>query len=480
MSYQLIECPPHGTAHRSMRALSAVCRLASHPGGQPMCRPPSTCACRWITDCPPSELVLNTTRYPLAAIPSCLATSLAICSISAISAGDVTSFSDATCALGITSTCTGACGFTSLIAMHVASSVTIFAGISPLAIRQNRHFSVIPTLLHFLSTRLDRPRQGRERRAHHRERRHRRRLESQHRVTQAHHAEPRGHELFELRALHSTLGTDDDRDRLQESRPMLTCVRHRLGHQQPHRFARHVEHELRSLGRRRDRALDRRVGIRRRQPRTVRLPERTGHPGRDLLLERRPLAARVHALRPLEHHGPPARRRKLRGLFREPQHAIAIRDGKHEVHRRRYTVTGWTDLNMGRPSYAMQFPDVIGTEGTTNTFLDSFLRGNRDDQPRRSDGSILQALNLMNASLIENKLALTGATASPLMVASAPLNNTDAVNKLFLTILSRYPSASEMSTAIASLPTATGAARNSAIQDLAWALYNKVDFVFNY
>ena len=145
-----------------------------------------------------------------------------------------------------------------------------------------------------------------------------------------------------------------------------------------------------------------------------------------------------------------------------------------------YTVTGWTDLNMGRPSYAMQFPDVVNTEGTTNAFLDSFLRGNRDDQPRRSDGSILQALNLMNASLIEDKLALTGAVASPLMVDSVKLNNTDAVNKLFLTILSRYPSAAEMSTAMGSLPTATGAARNSAMQDLAWSLYNKVDFVFNY
>jgi hypothetical protein len=145
-----------------------------------------------------------------------------------------------------------------------------------------------------------------------------------------------------------------------------------------------------------------------------------------------------------------------------------------------YTVTGWTELNMGRPSFAMRFPDVIGTEGTTNAFLDSFMRGNRDDQPRRSDGSILQALNLMNASLIESKFALTGATASPLMVASVALNNTDAVNKLFLTILSRYPSAAEMSTAVGSLPTATGTARNNAIQDLAWSLYNKVDFVFNY
>ncbi len=146
-----------------------------------------------------------------------------------------------------------------------------------------------------------------------------------------------------------------------------------------------------------------------------------------------------------------------------------------------YTVNGWTDLNGDRPKYTMQFPDVVNMDGTTNAFLDSFLRGNRDDQPRRSDGSILQALNLMNATLIENKFALTGATASPLLAeAATKLNNTDAVNKLYLTILSRYPSSTEMSTAMAGLPTANGAARNSAIQDLAWSLFNKVDFVFNY
>jgi hypothetical protein len=59
------------------------------------------------------------------------------------------------------------------------------------------------------------------------------------------------------------------------------------------------------------------------------------------------------------------------------------------------------------------------------------------------------------------------------------MNNTDAVNRLYLTILSRYPSDDEKSKALASLPTATSA-RNQAMQDLAWSLYNKVDFVFNY
>ena len=37
-------------------------------------------------------------------------------------------------------------------------------------------------------------------------------------------------------------------------------------------------------------------------------------------------------------------------------------------------------------------------DGDARTFLDSFLRGNRDDQQRRQDGSILQALAMMNMS----------------------------------------------------------------------------------
>ena len=126
---------------------------------------------------------------------------------------------------------------------------------------------------------------------------------------------------------------------------------------------------------------------------------------------------------------------------------------------------------------------MTNPEATTNAFLDSFVRGNRDDQPRTTDGSILQALNLMNATLVENKLAFTGATAGKLMTDIAQLtgaSNTDVVNKLYLNILSRYPSSSEMSTALASLPTGNGTTRNNAIQDLAWSLFNKVDFVFNY
>ena len=50
----------------------------------------------------------------------------------------------------------------------------------------------------------------------------------------------------------------------------------------------------------------------------------------------------------------------------------------------------------GTVSYAMQLPEPLnmpdGGNGAVNNFLNSFLRGNRDDQPRKGDGSILQAL----------------------------------------------------------------------------------------
>jgi hypothetical protein len=51
------------------------------------------------------------------------------------------------------------------------------------------------------------------------------------------------------------------------------------------------------------------------------------------------------------------------------------------------------------------------------------------------------------------------------------------IDTLFLTVLSRYPSDTERATANAALGQGD---RRKAAEDLLWALYNKVDFVFNY
>ena len=144
-----------------------------------------------------------------------------------------------------------------------------------------------------------------------------------------------------------------------------------------------------------------------------------------------------------------------------------------------YTVSGFTDQGFPNPSYAMQLPDVaINTNnGGANAVLNSFLRGNRDDQPRKQDGSILQALTLMNNQFVEARLTASGTTASPLIANNLTLANPDLINTLYLNILSRLPSSDEMTKAQAALG---GSNRTAAVQDLVWSLYNKVDFVFNY
>ncbi len=172
-------------------------------------------------------------------------------------------------------------------------------------------------------------------------------------------------------------------------------------------------------------------------------------------------------------------RKFVRRLWSEEVHdAVAQSSGTFPS----YTITGFTDQGFPKPSYAMQLPDTVGMPAGDigNNFLDSFLRGNRDDQLRKQDGSILQALNLMNNAYVEQHVGYTGATASQLIVQNLTKSNTDLINTLFLAILSRYPSPAEMSTAMAAVPAPSGTARSQAIQDLAWSLYNKVDFVFNY
>jgi len=146
-----------------------------------------------------------------------------------------------------------------------------------------------------------------------------------------------------------------------------------------------------------------------------------------------------------------------------------------------YSMTGFTDQGYAKYSYAMQEPDVVNapSDGNISPMLDSFLRGNRDDQPRHEDGSILQALNLMNNTFFVQRSHITGTNASVMANKYLSLSNTDLVNTLYLNILSRYPTSAELQTALAYIPNG-GSQRLTALPDFIWSLYNKVDFVFNY
>ena len=138
---------------------------------------------------------------------------------------------------------------------------------------------------------------------------------------------------------------------------------------------------------------------------------------------------------------------------------------------------------FGKISYAMQAPDVVNMPdggGAVSQFLDLFLRGNRDDQPRKAEGSVLQALGLMNNNFIESRIQATGTGAAASYVNKyVNLANDQLVNQFFLDVLSRYPTDTEAQLAASELSTGT-ATRASKAVDLLWTLFNKVDFVFNY
>ena len=164
-------------------------------------------------------------------------------------------------------------------------------------------------------------------------------------------------------------------------------------------------------------------------------------------------------------------RKLVRRLWSEEVHdAIAQSSG---------IIPTYNNATWGPVNWAMKLPEPDstpdGAAGAVTAFLDAFLRGNRDDQPRRPDGSISQALGLMNDNFVMSRIKPNG-PATSLLVKALAMQDTQMVNTLFLTVLSRYPTAAEMSAALANFKTN----RTQEAQNLLWSLYNKVDFIFNY
>lgn len=142
-----------------------------------------------------------------------------------------------------------------------------------------------------------------------------------------------------------------------------------------------------------------------------------------------------------------------------------------------YTVQGFAEPFV----WAAQLPDTSEPRSSSvaRAFLDAFNRGNRDTVPRRQDGSILMWLNLMNSGFTNGRARAAGTNASPYLAGLARNgSNEQIVEDMFLTFLSRWPTEYERGTALKALEKA--ASRTAAIEDLAWALMNKIDFLFSY
>lgn len=113
-------------------------------------------------------------------------------------------------------------------------------------------------------------------------------------------------------------------------------------------------------------------------------------------------------------------------------------------------------------------------------FLDAFSRPNPStDCPceRDSRSSVVQSLHMMNSRALQAKLSHTEGRVKQL--ASSALPPERAITELYLAALSRYPTATELKAALGaySIPKGT---RQTATEDILWALLNSPEFVFNH
>jgi hypothetical protein len=157
-----------------------------------------------------------------------------------------------------------------------------------------------------------------------------------------------------------------------------------------------------------------------------------------------------------------------------------------------YTVNGFSadsatysvvSPGFGPISWAMKAPETVNMPdngGAVSQFLDTFLRGDRDSNPRKEEGSILQTLGLLNDQFIEGRVSTT--SGAGIITKNLTLPNTQFIDTLFMAVLSRHPTGDEMNLVQAKFQAASSvpSGRVNAAEDLLWTLFNKVDFIFNY
>ena len=109
--------------------------------------------------------------------------------------------------------------------------------------------------------------------------------------------------------------------------------------------------------------------------------------------------------------------------------------------------------------------------------LASFL-GFLAEQEGEAKSSIVQASLMLNSVLVKKKAMAAGGGSriNTLLNKTPPPSNMELAEELFLTTLSRFPTAEEMVRAVKHIEDY----RVKGVEDLQWVLFNKLEFIVNY
>jgi hypothetical protein len=154
-----------------------------------------------------------------------------------------------------------------------------------------------------------------------------------------------------------------------------------------------------------------------------------------------------------------------------------------EIHDAIVKATGvganYTFTYLPPAQWAMQLPDTREPRagGGVVQFLDAFGRGDRDLSPRRSDGSVIQSLTMMNNNFISSRIHQNNAGSRVSQLLAQNLDAASIIRQLFLSTLSRPATAQEIALFT---PMFQQQGNRLAAEGLQWLLLNKLDFIFNY
>ncbi|MCU1230052.1 MAG: hypothetical protein JWO97_2936 [Acidobacteria bacterium] len=124
---------------------------------------------------------------------------------------------------------------------------------------------------------------------------------------------------------------------------------------------------------------------------------------------------------------------------------------------------------------AMALPDTI-EGGSFRGFLNGFGRGDRDENGRTNDSSIVQALSLLNDRVVTDRIKATANGSTVQKLVRATTDPSTIAEGLYLATLSRYPTTAERAAAVTFLKAGD---LTKQTEDLQFALLNKLEFLFN-
>ena len=141
-------------------------------------------------------------------------------------------------------------------------------------------------------------------------------------------------------------------------------------------------------------------------------------------------------------------------------------------------VTGTTETFQGLPAGARALE--TWNHKLESEFMDAFGRPNSSAEcpcERDTKTSVVQALHLMNSNRLQAKINDANGRAKKL--ANSKETEPEIIADLYVTALNRMPTSEESAIAEKTF-SAKDATRETAVEDLLWALINSAEFVFNH